>query len=237
MKQGKLVLNIVLTIAIVVLGYVLYDQLFSPYFFENAKARNYRAVKDSMNEITKAQNAYRSVTGLYAGTWDSLERVLKHDSIPLIRTFGEEGDSVKIIGVAEAKKLFELDENLQGEELLDRIRRHVDRYNKQIKETGGGSIITLKVADTSRIPVLSTVDLKISPDSLRYIPGSGGDEYEIASATLRVGLGAVIVPTFEVVAYNSSILKHENQRFYNSKGGIRLGSLTEAVTDIVEFRE
>lgn len=236
MKHGKLVLNIVLTIAIVGLGYVLYDQLFSPYFFENAKARNYRAVKDSMNEITKAQNAYRSVTGLYAGNWDTLERVLKNDSIPLIRTFGEEGDSVKIIGVAEAKKLFELDETLQGEELIDRIRRHVDRYNKQIKETGGGSIITLKVADTSRVPVISTVDLKISPDSLRYIPRSGGDEYEISSATLRVGLGAVIVPTFEVVAYNRSILKDEDDRFYNPRGGIRLGSLTEAITDIIEFK-
>lgn len=235
MKYGKLILNIVLTIAIVGLGYVLYDQLFSPYYFENAKARNYRAVKDSMNEIIKAQNAYRSARGLYAGNWDSLEFVLKNDSIPLIRTFGEEGDSVKVIGVAEAKKLFTISEEFQGEALLERIRRHVDLYNKQIKETGGGSIITLKVADTSRVPVLSTVDLKLSPDSLRYIPASNGDLYELSADHIRVGLGNVIVPTFEVVAYNRSILKFEDDRFYNPRGGIRLGSLTEAITDIREF--
>lgn len=236
MKIGKLILNVVLSLAIVGLGYVLYDELFSPYFFEQSKERKYTAVEDVMDEIVKAQTAYKDAKGVFTGSFDTLVMVLQQDSIMRIRSFGEEGDTVKILSVKEARVYFEIDPTLPKDEALRRISKAVTRYNTQIKESGAGeSITTYKVEDTSYVPVLSTIDLTLSVDSLRYIPYSGGEEFEMSAATLTVGLGRVQVPVYEVVAYNKAILKDNDIRYYDPMDGIRLGSLTEASSDIVRF--
>lgn len=236
MKIGKLIINVVLTIVIVALGYILYDELFSPYFFEQSKERKYDAVEDVMDEIVKAQTAYKNATGVYAGSFDTLAMVLKQDSIMQIRSFGEEGDTVKILSVREAITFFEIDPSLAKDEALRQISRAVTAYNTQIKEDDSGeSITTFKVEDTTFVPVLSTIDLHIAVDSLRYIPFSSGDEFELATDVLTVGLGRVQVPVFEVTAYNKSILKGDDKRYFDPNDGIRLGSLTEASTDITPF--
>lgn len=236
MKIGKLILNVVLTLAIVGLGYILYDELFSPYFFERSKEKKYTAVEEQLDEIVKAQSAYKNAKGVFTGSFDTLAMVLQQDSIMQIRSFGEEGDTVKILSVKEAIKFFEIDPTVPKDEALRRISRAVTNYNTQIKESGAGeSITTYKVEDTSFVPVLSTIDLRVAVDSLRYIPYSGGDEFEMSADVLIVGLGRVKVPVYEVVAYNKSILKGDDKRYYDNMDGIRLGSLTEASTDIVRF--
>lgn len=236
MNIGKLIINIVLTLAIIGLVYILADELFSPYFFEQSKEKKYKAVKSQMDEIVKAQTAYKDATGQFTGSFDSLAMVLKNDSIMQVRSYGEEGDTVKILGVTEAIDFFEIDPTLPKDEALRRISRAVTQYNQQLKESGAGeSITTYKVEDTAFIPVLQTIDLKMSVDSLRYIPYAGGDTFEMSSDVLVVGLGRVKVPVFEVIAYNRSILKTDDARYYDPDDGIKLGSLTEATTDIIEF--
>lgn len=237
MNIGKLIINILLSVAIVGLVYILADEIFSPYFFEQSKEKKYDAVKARMDEIVKAQTAYREAVGKYTGSFDSLVAVLKNDSIPQIRSYGEEGDTVRVLSVNEAVELFEIDPSLPKEEKLKIIATAVAKYNKQLKEQdqSGRTITTYKVEDTVYIPVLETIELKTDVDSLRYIPYSGGDTFEMEARVNIVGLGRVEVPVYEVTAYNRSILKYNDDRFYDPDDGLRLGSLDQASTDIVVF--
>lgn len=236
-KAVSISLKVLLSLVIIYLGYRLYDTIFSPYFFSEAKSERYAAVKDRMDEIVKAQSAYREATGRFAGSFDSLSMVLTNDSIAQVRSIGEEGDTVKILSVAEAVKLFEINPDLKGEKLFTRLQKAVENYNKQLKKQGGDAITTYKVEDTTFVPVLETIQLNTSVDSLRYIPYGRGDKFKLESRMLYVGQGRVPVPVYQVLSYNESILKGLDDRFYDKKAGIALGSLLDATTDIVEFEK
>lgn len=237
MNYGKLAINVVLTLVILFLIYRLSDELFSPYFFEKSKEKKYVAVKAAMDEIVKAQDGYKSVKGRYTDNFDSLAYVLTNDSVAQIRSFGEEGDSVMVLSMSEAIALFEINPNQTEEKLIEAIVRNVTNYNRKLKEEGGESITTYKVEDTTYVPVLNTINLSISVDSLKYIPYSGGDLFQMNTDVLTMGLGRVQVPVYEVVAFNKSILKTNDPRFFDPEAGIRLGSLLDATTDIIEFKK
>lgn len=234
-KVVKIVINVVLSLLVVVLGYILYDEIFSPYYFSQNKEARYTTVKERFNDIILAQEAYKNVKKVFSSDFDSLTSVLKNDSIMQIRAFGQEGDTVKIISVKEAIILFNIDPDLSKDKLIDIISRSVNAYNEQLKAAGGDAITSYKVEDTTYVPVLSTIDLMTDPDSLQFIPHSKGDKFEMEASVLEVGLGRVKVPVFEVRAYNKSILKGEDHRFYNGKNGLQLGSLYEASMDITEI--
>lgn len=236
-KAISLTLKVLLTLVILYLGYRLYDTIFSPYFFEQAKSERYDAVYERMDEIVVAQNAFREATGDFAGSFDTLVMVLKNDSIAQIRSIGEEGDTVKVLSVKEGIELFEVNPNLTGEKLFRALQRAVDNYNAQLKKQGGDAITTYKVEDTTLIPVLATIDLKTDVDSLEYIPFSGGEKFKLENRMLSVGLGRVQVPVYQVLAFNKAILKGLDERFYEPNAGIVLGDLYNATTDIKEFEK
>jgi hypothetical protein len=229
----KLGINIGLTLVVLALGYWLYDEIFSPYFFMQKKEMRYAKTHERLDDIILAQDAYKEVTGVYASDFDTLIQVLKTDSVMQIKSFGEEGDTVMIISVKEAIEFFDIDPNLSKDRLISMISKSVNAYNEQLKNSGGDLITTYKVEDTVYIPVIETLELKhTSIDSLKYIPFSDGAVFELESGILEIGLGRVKVSVFEVVAYNKDILKGLDERFYRKDEGLILGSLTEASTDI-----
>jgi hypothetical protein len=232
-KFLKLGINIGLSILVLVLGYWLYDEIFSPYFFTKAKDMRYAKTHERMDDIILAQDAYKEVTGVYASDFDTLIQVLKTDSVMQIKSFGEEGDTVLVISVNEAIKLFDIDPDLPKDKLISMISKSVNAYNDQLKNAGGDLITTYKVEDTVYIPAIETLELKHTTiDSLKYIPFSDGKTFEMESGILEIGLGRVKVAVFEVTAYNRDILKGLDERFYRKDEGLILGSLTEASTDI-----
>ena len=233
---GKLSLSILLTLIVIVLGYLLYDTLFSPYFFAQEKARRYEVVKQRMRDIIEAQEAYRKVKGTYASDFDVMANTIKNEKMMVIKTIGTESDTIKAISVPEAIQLFEIDPNLSDLVINQKIVRALDRYNQQLRRTGGDAITTYVVRDTTYVPVMETINLTSDVDSLKYIPFSDGQTFELSSDVIIVGAGRVKVPTYEVVAYNDAILKGQNQKYYRKREGIKLGSISEATTDIVDIR-
>lgn len=228
-------LKILLTLLIIFLGYRLYDEIFSPWKFEKAKNQRYKAVRSQMDEIVKAQNKFKDVTGTYAGSWDTLAYVLVHDSIMEIRSIGATADTVVVLGVDEAIKFFDIPQDLEGEDLFNEFTLRVKAYNEQLRQQGGDEILSYKIEDTTYVPAIAQLHIRTAPDSLKYIPYGRGDTFILEKKILTVGLGRVQVPVYKVVAYNESILRGLDERYYEPKGGIRLGSLEEATTDIQEF--
>jgi len=72
----KLVLQIVLWVAIVVLVYLNYKAIYGPVEFNKNKEKRYAQVIQKMDKIRKAQLAHRDVTGKFISTFDSLTRFI-----------------------------------------------------------------------------------------------------------------------------------------------------------------
>ncbi len=72
----KLVIQLVLWVVIIFLGYLVFNAIYGPVKFENLKEKRYAKVVDRLKDIRDAQEAYQEVTGNYAKDFDALIRFI-----------------------------------------------------------------------------------------------------------------------------------------------------------------
>lgn len=68
----KLVIQLVLWVVIIFLGYLVFNAIYGPVQFENVKERRYAKVVERLKDIRDAQLAHEEVTGTYAKDFDAL---------------------------------------------------------------------------------------------------------------------------------------------------------------------
>jgi hypothetical protein len=88
----KLIINIVLVLLIVLMGYLLVSSIQEPIEFEEVKDRREARVVDRLMDVRASQEIYRAITGEFAGDFDTLIQVLKTDSIPNLKIIGDPDD-------------------------------------------------------------------------------------------------------------------------------------------------
>ncbi len=101
----KTVFQIILTLAILYLGYLCYDSINQPIKFQKHYNNRKEAVISQLEEIRDVQVAYKSVYNKYTGSFDTLLTFLKNDSLPLVKKVGSLTDSMIEAGITEAKAL------------------------------------------------------------------------------------------------------------------------------------
>ncbi len=72
----KLVIQIVLWIVIIFLGWKLYNSVMGPVEFNNVKEARYAKVIENLKDIQAAELAHKEITGSFTGDWDSLVRFI-----------------------------------------------------------------------------------------------------------------------------------------------------------------
>lgn len=72
----KIVIQIVLWVLIVFLGYQLWTSISEPEEFNNTKVARYQKVINNLKDIRAAQLAHQEIIGDFAGTYDSLVRFI-----------------------------------------------------------------------------------------------------------------------------------------------------------------
>lgn len=75
-QKFKPILNIVLWVLIIFLGYQTYMSIYTPIQFNKLKNKRYIAVIESLKDIRDAQLAYKEVTGKFAGNFDNLVKFI-----------------------------------------------------------------------------------------------------------------------------------------------------------------
>lgn len=68
----KLVIQIVLWIVIIFLGWKLYNSVIGPVKFNEIKEARYAKVIENLKDIQSAELAHKEITGNFTGNWDSL---------------------------------------------------------------------------------------------------------------------------------------------------------------------
>lgn len=81
----KIALNLIVLLLIAGLAYALVGGISEPIKFKDEYNKRKDAVTGKMEQIRKAQEIYREITGEFAGSFDTLSYVLTNDSIPFIR--------------------------------------------------------------------------------------------------------------------------------------------------------
>ncbi|WP_439183210.1 hypothetical protein [Carboxylicivirga taeanensis] len=101
----KTVIQIVLTIAIIALGYYCVESINKPIRFQEQQALRQAANVEKLIYIRDAQVAYKSVYNKYTGNFDTLINFIKNDSLPLVKKEGSLTDSMREAGMTELKAL------------------------------------------------------------------------------------------------------------------------------------
>lgn len=72
----KLVIQLLLWIVIIVLGYLVFNSVYAPIQFNETKEERYAKVIENLKDIREAQMAHRQVTGTFAANFDNLVRFI-----------------------------------------------------------------------------------------------------------------------------------------------------------------
>jgi len=72
----KLIIQLVLWVIIIFLGWQLYNSIIGPVQFNKTKVERYEKVIANLKDIKKAQLAHQEITGNFSGNFDSLVRFI-----------------------------------------------------------------------------------------------------------------------------------------------------------------
>jgi len=101
----KTVLQIILALVIVGLGYGLYTSIQTPIEFRQVKQRRYDATIQKLKNIRTAQLAYKDEHGSFTGSFDTLINFVNTDSLRLVRAIGRIPDKLLEQGMTEQEAL------------------------------------------------------------------------------------------------------------------------------------
>lgn len=72
----KLVIQLLLWIVIIILGYLVFNSIYEPIQFNKVKEARYAKVIENLKDIRAAELAHRQVTGKFEGDFDKLVRFI-----------------------------------------------------------------------------------------------------------------------------------------------------------------
>ncbi len=92
-KTLKIVLQTALTIAIVVLAYLVYESIMTPVRFERSVDERTEKVVQNLKDIRAAERSYKSIHDRYTGSFDTLIDFIKNGEIPVVYTVQDPDDT------------------------------------------------------------------------------------------------------------------------------------------------
>jgi hypothetical protein len=90
----KTIIQIILALVIVVLGYLIFESVMEPVRFNQEVAHREAMIVQRLKDIRQLQVAHRSRYGAFNSDIDSLIRFVKNDSIAVIRAIGNVPDTL-----------------------------------------------------------------------------------------------------------------------------------------------
>ncbi len=89
----KVIINILLTLAALALAFWLFMIIREPIIEKKEFKVKKKAIIQRLEDVRKAQFAFKEVKATFAGNWDSLINTIKNDSFTIIKTIGDPDDS------------------------------------------------------------------------------------------------------------------------------------------------
>ena len=221
-KVVKIIAEVLLLAAIVGLVYLLYSNIMKPVNFNKEKESRQAVAVQRLKDLRTLQVAYKSVTGKFNSSVDSLKQFYESGQMEIVMQVGSLDDSVAVLNTEAIKKA---NRKLKPEQLTAKLQEAYAAGQKVVFST------------VTKIPVRDTLFLNrpdFCIDSLKYIPFSGKEPIQMDATTKMVS--GVPVPLFEARIPWKSLLKGMNNqlrinldaesRDMNRYEGLQVGSIT-----------
>ena len=221
-KVVKIIVEVLLLAAIAGLVYLLYSNIMQPVNFNKEKASRQAVAVQRLKDIRTLQVAYKSATGKFNSSIDSLKQFYETGQMEIVMQVGSMDDSLAVLNTEAIKKA---NRKLKPEQLTEKLQEAYAAGQKVVFST------------VTKVPVRDTLfnnrpDFCI--DSLKYIPFSGKEEVQMEATTKMVS--GVPVPLFEARVPWKALLKGMNNqlrinldaesRDLNRYEGLQVGSIT-----------
>ena len=218
-KTLKIILEVLLFIGIVALVYAIYGSIMKPVNFKKQKERREAVAIQRLKDIRTLQVAFKSETGRFVSTIDSLRNFYNDGKMSIVLQIGSADDS---LAWAHTEKVKKANRKITPEKLYE------------MYQNGDNNLVFSIV---TKIPVKDTLFTHrddFCADSLAYIPYSGGEPTQMEATTRMVS--GVPVPLFEArMPYKLLLTGLDNQlrinldserRDQNKYEGLQVGSIT-----------
>ena len=222
-KSVKIAVECALAALIVLLVWLTVKSVQKPVKFNKEVAARSQVAIQRLKDIRTLQVAFKSETGRFSPTIDSLKMFYEEGKMAIVMQIGSMDDSLAVANTEAIKKA--AGKKATKEQILEQLQ---EAYKK-------GTPVVYSV--TTQVPVKDTLfnnrpDFHI--DSLAFIPFSGGQKTEMES-TIKLVSG-VNVPLFEArMPYKALCKGLDNQlrinldaerRDQNKYEGLQVGSIT-----------
>ena len=202
----KKVIQPILIILIIVLGYLVVESIMRPIRFQRLVDTREEAVINKLIDIREAQKAYKDVYKRYTGSFDTLEMFLKNDSFTVTKAIGTIPESyLEQYGLEKAR------EKALEEKLIVR-----ETSRRQVMDSLFGH----------SFPV----------DSMKFVPFTDGIEFDIKSNQILTSSNLMVQVVEVKAYYDDILEGLNEQLIANYKDqrvtltgfpGIKFGSLEE----------
>jgi len=89
----KIIIQVVLLVVIVFLGYFVYQSIMEPVHFDQEKRAREKVVIQKLKDIRTSQLVYKKVNGSYSDNFDSLVAFLTDAEIPIVKMVADPNDT------------------------------------------------------------------------------------------------------------------------------------------------
>lgn len=97
----KIALNILLIVAALGLGYLLVKSIQKPIQFKETREFREEKVREKLTQTAELQKIYKSLTGKFAESYDSLQYVLTTDTFLVTQVIGDSYDTTQTVTTQE----------------------------------------------------------------------------------------------------------------------------------------
>jgi hypothetical protein len=202
----KKIVQPILIIMIIVLGYLVVESIMRPIRFQRDVAVREKATINKLKDIREAEKAYKDVYKKYTGSFDTLAMFLKNDSFTV----------TKAVGTIPEEWLEELG--------LEKAREKAIKEKVIIRETSRRSVMD------------SLFSASYPVDSMKYVPFTNGVEFEIESNQIETSSSLMVQVVEVKAYYedllkgmNKQLIANYTDQKVTITGfpGIKFGSLEE----------
>ncbi len=179
-KAVKITVEILLALVAVGLVVLIVRSVSKPVEFKDEQQRRESVAIQRLKDIRTLQVAFKGVTGHYTPSVDSLIQFYNDGKMEIVMQIGSHDDSLAVANTAAIKKK---NRKITNEQLFE-------MYNNGMKDLVFSISTKIDVKDT-----LFKSRTDFIPDSLAFIPFSGGQKVEMESIVKTVS--GVQVPLFE----------------------------------------
>ena len=169
-KKIKPVINILLWVLIIFLGYITYMSVYKEIQFNELKEKRFSVVIDRLIDIRDSELAYKDVNGSYTDNFDKLIKFVETGKVPITQrrdTLILDEERTKAFGGVETMKTITLIDTLSYYSVKDSLFKGSDRYKKMMDVTVGkeGAKFVLKAGKLDEFSVFeASVDKSVVLD-------------------------------------------------------------------------